>query len=603
VTVSAEDVSRALEYLYDTAALAEVPLASHFPQVATKSNPYSRAQHLRTILMEGIELLQPSRPASFRSAAARSYEVLALRFIEGLSMAEIAEELHISRRQAYRDMDRAVEGLAKLLNSYPWPVADRVSEDEPEEAARQDDPLLGELRHVSKQSERVDLTRVLAFATQTVEPMASQWNTEVRCEMPEASQAVFANEALLKQTLVQMLSAAIRNTATQSVKVHTATQGTAVSIFVEFQLNQLSGEIHGFANARRLAQVQRLSWQERTLDRGCLQISIAVPTKQRHLVLVIEDNKGAVELYRRYLSSSDDWQVIEAPDPRVSFEMARRLRPAVIVLDILMSEQDGWSVLQLLRTQPETCGIPVLICSVFDELDLAAALGATAYLKKPVSRFELVAALQKCLGWKPAGFVSMKVSLRTARASSPWLAPVTATTGRLASSLSLRIASARPNPSIPGRTMSSRTSAGFCRRIFAKASSASYAQLTLAPCPTVSKVRRTNWTKPRSSSTTSISPTGARFSASLMSLSLDTGLASQPENRSLCLCQRHPGREHPIKGTPGGSDNPPRSPLHTFLSGGRLTRTAWGCSRCTSWRASSTPRASLTSYPSRRRFK
>ena len=114
-------------------------------------------------------------------------------------------------------------------------------------------------------------------------------------------------------------------------------------------------------------------------------------------VLVVEDNAGAIELYRRYLADAPEWQLAAAVDPRVCLDMATRLRPSAIVLDIMMPQQDGWSVLQALHTHPVTRAIPVVICSVFSDPGLAEALGATAYLTKPVSRLEFLAALERCL--------------------------------------------------------------------------------------------------------------------------------------------------------------------------------------------------------------
>lgn len=395
--IPAEEVYQALACLYDTAALAEVPLIQHFPQVAGDADAFTRAQRLRTILMEGIELLQPSHPASFRSPDARSYEVLALRFIEGLSMVQIAEELHVSRRQVYRDLAHAVEGLTKLLASYPRPVAGQGSSYEPKQPGEvMDDPFADELRRLSAQPAAVELARVVELALQTVRPMAAQWNVALRQQMICGPATVFASEPFLRLLLVNTLSAAIRCAASPEVTLTVTAEADNAEVSMEFR-SRRGLDDNAFLDSRGLAEAQRLAWREEMLADGRLRLSVQLPTKQRQLVLVVEDNPGMIDLYRRYLAGSDEWQLVEARDPRLAFELARRLHPAVIILDILMPEQDGWTVLQVLRAQPETAHIPLLICSVFDELDLAAALGATVYLKKPVSQFQFLAALQRCL--------------------------------------------------------------------------------------------------------------------------------------------------------------------------------------------------------------
>ena len=58
-----------------------------------------------------------------------------------------------------------------------------------------------------------------------------------------------------------------------------------------------------------------------------------------------------------------------------------------------MPRQDGWDVLQVLLNQPETRHIPILVCSVLRQKELALSMGATAFLEKPVTEQVLLAAL------------------------------------------------------------------------------------------------------------------------------------------------------------------------------------------------------------------
>ena len=69
------------------------------------------------------------------------------------------------------------------------------------------------------------------------------------------------------------------------------------------------------------------------------------------------------------------------------------LRPAAILLDIMMPEEDGWEILVDLKQRPETRDVPVLLCSVVNEPTLGQSLGAAGYLTKPVSQEALLAAL------------------------------------------------------------------------------------------------------------------------------------------------------------------------------------------------------------------
>jgi DNA-binding response OmpR family regulator len=64
-----------------------------------------------------------------------------------------------------------------------------------------------------------------------------------------------------------------------------------------------------------------------------------------------------------------------------------------VLLDIRLPGIDGWAVLQELKSGADTKDIPVIVVSIVDERPRGAAMGAAAYLVKPVSRDDLLAAL------------------------------------------------------------------------------------------------------------------------------------------------------------------------------------------------------------------
>ncbi len=61
----------------------------------------------------------------------------------------------------------------------------------------------------------------------------------------------------------------------------------------------------------------------------------------------------------------------------------------------MMPEQDGWEVLQSLHATPETCHVPIMICSVLNEPEIAYTLGASDYLLKPVTQNDLLAKVER----------------------------------------------------------------------------------------------------------------------------------------------------------------------------------------------------------------
>ena len=78
-----------------------------------------------------------------------------------------------------------------------------------------------------------------------------------------------------------------------------------------------------------------------------------------------------------------------AADGKTGLEMARKIRPKVITLDIILPDMDGWSVLTQLQTDPSLADIPIIIISMIDEKRKGYALGALEYMVKPIDKERL----------------------------------------------------------------------------------------------------------------------------------------------------------------------------------------------------------------------
>jgi CheY-like chemotaxis protein len=115
-------------------------------------------------------------------------------------------------------------------------------------------------------------------------------------------------------------------------------------------------------------------------------------TSGKVTLLVIDDNEGWIELLGRFLEGSD-CIVIPSSGSQDSIQQAHELQPSLIILDVMMPGRDGWELLQRLRAQPSTADIPIIICTVFQDSQLAYSLGATAFVSKPVNRETMLATL------------------------------------------------------------------------------------------------------------------------------------------------------------------------------------------------------------------
>lgn len=111
----------------------------------------------------------------------------------------------------------------------------------------------------------------------------------------------------------------------------------------------------------------------------------AVMTRRRHRVLVAEDHPSIRNILCHVLQQGG-FATIEAADGLEAVEMARSHRPDAIVLDVTMPVMDGVSACRMIRSDPDTAGIPVAICTSRDrQADVLKALsaGADDYLLKP----------------------------------------------------------------------------------------------------------------------------------------------------------------------------------------------------------------------------
>ncbi len=125
---------------------------------------------------------------------------------------------------------------------------------------------------------------------------------------------------------------------------------------------------------------------------GATRTTESVPADmQRDLVLVIDDEASQRELLTRFLRKQR-FAVRTAGDGRSGLDLARRFRPRVILLDVMMPDADGWSVLRMLKADADTADIPVVIVSFVAEARLGASLGAADVVAKPIewARLKLV---------------------------------------------------------------------------------------------------------------------------------------------------------------------------------------------------------------------
>ena len=117
--------------------------------------------------------------------------------------------------------------------------------------------------------------------------------------------------------------------------------------------------------------------------------------EQKPVILVVDDNADM----RDYLTSLLGWRfkIVGAANGRLALEQAEKLRPDLVLTDMMMPEMDGFALLAALRNDPATQTIPVILLSARagEEARIEGiGAGADDYLTKPFSARELVARVE-----------------------------------------------------------------------------------------------------------------------------------------------------------------------------------------------------------------
>lgn len=106
--------------------------------------------------------------------------------------------------------------------------------------------------------------------------------------------------------------------------------------------------------------------------------------KKKPKILIIEDEKILVEMYYDVFVQAG-FKVFSATEAKEGLEMAKKEKPDLIVLDILLPRENGISFLEWQKKDPEIASIPVVVFTNYDGLDTekkAKKLGVKGYLIK-----------------------------------------------------------------------------------------------------------------------------------------------------------------------------------------------------------------------------
>jgi CheY-like chemotaxis protein len=388
-------VKDALERLYDPARLAEHELARVLLPRDLDAG-LSRAQALRQVLLETIGKLDYGSVLPSASRERRLHRVLELRYVEALPIREVMGALALSEAQYHREQRHAVEALAALL--WERRRSDAVGADPTARSRPAADP------DVRPRSAKVDLGGLMPGAIDVLRSLAQARRVDIRAE-PAGTTVARGDRTTLRQLLISAGSYVLQAAHDGELTISCRRAERSAVVAFDHRGAVSDAVLRGGDAADRLAAVERLLGSARGtyhLRRvpGRLTFGLSLPGEAPAL-LVIDDNPDMLRLIERYLET-EEYAVYTAERVTDGLRAAQAARPDLILLDVMMPEQDGWEALQALKHHPATQDVPVLVCTVLPEAQLALSLGAVGLLRKPLTRPALLEAVAPWLRRLPS---------------------------------------------------------------------------------------------------------------------------------------------------------------------------------------------------------
>jgi PAS domain S-box-containing protein len=111
--------------------------------------------------------------------------------------------------------------------------------------------------------------------------------------------------------------------------------------------------------------------------------------RSKKSILVVDDEVPIRKLLRQHLEA-EGYQVEEAKDGREAIACVKQINPDLVILDVMMPELNGFDVAAVLKNDPQTMGIPIIILSIVEDQERGYRLGVDRYLTKPINAEQLL---------------------------------------------------------------------------------------------------------------------------------------------------------------------------------------------------------------------
>ncbi len=300
------------------------------------------------------------------------------------------------------------------------------------------------------------IAEIVEDAVMTIKPMIEKNNNRIVVDYPNTIGFMYADPTKLSQALLNLLSNAAKFTEAGAIKLTVRRVQRQEQEYIEFNVQDTGIGLHesdlqkifqafsqadtsatrkyggtglGLAISRHYCQMmggtlvaaskpdegaefiitlpatvnemaglqtQLTSTQLVAADPEKIRISDDNRERRRYVskVLLIDEDPDLCNTMTRLLHESG-FETNTAYSGEQALEMVYEYKPDVIVLDMLLSGMDGWSVLAKLKQDPLLQDIPVIIMSIMEDKSMGCALGAVDYLPKPIDSVRLMNLVNK----------------------------------------------------------------------------------------------------------------------------------------------------------------------------------------------------------------
>jgi CheY-like chemotaxis protein len=356
------------------------------------------AQCVRDAIRQALESLKPTPDMPPSARARRIYDVLSCRYILALTQEATAERLGITARHLRREQREAVLVLARHLleRQEHRSLAAGPARDDPTGLPALREQVRQELAALEQSAPDsvADVAEALQAAVALEKTRTARLGVTVTVADARQRLIVAAHPSMLRQVFVMALGLVAAESAGGAITIQAQREGEHAAITLRGQ-----PVAHSAAPDTCLLD-EMLAAQDGTLELthagDTLSVRIVLPAADEITVLVVDDNQDLVHFYRRYTADTR-YRIVHIPTGKGALAAIEASAPGIIVLDVMLPDIDGWELLAHLYDHPATRAIPIVVCSVIREEELALELGAAVYVPKPVRRGDLLAALDRAL--------------------------------------------------------------------------------------------------------------------------------------------------------------------------------------------------------------